>query len=187
MRKLPDIIAEQNREDPRDLRSRSDARKERRREEDHLAGLARRLVDASERVLSSLELPEPVADAVRDGRRIDSAIALKRQIRVIRAALRDADASAIEKRLEHRVAPDGQAARAARAAEQWCRRLTDEGDAALQELLSACPGADRQHLRQLARQARAAAPAKQARAQAALRHGVRAALAAGTAAMEESS
>ena len=38
--------------------------------------------------------------------------------------------------------------------EEWRDRLTDEGDEALAELLKRFPSADRQHLRQLARQAK---------------------------------
>lgn len=43
-------------------------------------------------------------------------------------------------------------------AERWRTRLLAEGDAALNELVAEVPGVDRQHLRQLLRQARAEPP-----------------------------
>jgi hypothetical protein len=46
MRKLKDILEEQNRPDDRDLRSRGDMRREQRQAEERLADLAERLASA---------------------------------------------------------------------------------------------------------------------------------------------
>ena len=154
MRKLTDILAEAEREDPRDLRSRSDARRERKAAEAHLVALARSLVSLSGRRLLTLDLPELVLDAVQDARRIASAIARERQLRLIRQRLREADHEAIAARLDAMLRPDGRPSPGARKARRWVERLLAEGDTALDELCSLDPSADRQRLRTLARAAR---------------------------------
>ena len=101
MRKLKDILREQAKadQDDRDLRSRTDARRERKQAEAALADLARRLVELTERRLAGLELPEPLLDAVREARAIRSARARDRAIRVVRRELREGDAESVEEQL----------------------------------------------------------------------------------------
>src|SRR5262245_38306080 len=106
MRKLADVIKEQNREDPRDLRSRSDAKRERKSSEERLARLAALLVDQSEKTLAGLDLPEAVLDSVLDAQKIQSAIARNRQLRVVRQTLRKQDADGIQARLESVLRPE---------------------------------------------------------------------------------
>ena len=86
-------------DDGQDLRSRTDERRERRAIENTLLSLAKDLVAMSRKRLDRLELPEGVLDAVNDARAIRSAAALNRQLRVVRAALRDADYEAIQLRV----------------------------------------------------------------------------------------
>lgn len=102
MRKLSDILAEQARaqQDDRDLRSRSDARRERKQSEAALAALARELVDATDRQLAKLALPEPLRDAVAEARAIRSPAARARALRVVRKALRGGDPEAVEAQLD---------------------------------------------------------------------------------------
>jgi ribosome-associated protein len=104
MRKLKDILREQAKadRDDRDLHSRTDARRERKRSEAALADLARRLVGLTERQLSALALPEPLLDAVREARAIRSARARDRATRVVRRELRQGDAESIEEQLRVR-------------------------------------------------------------------------------------
>jgi ribosome-associated protein len=177
MRKLADVLAEQAREDDRDLRSRGDARRERRAEETRLAELASRLVATSDKVLASLDLPEEALDAVRDAQKITSTVAQNRQLRVVRRTLREADSEGIRLRLEQRISPSRHGNTARRAATRWCERLIEEGDAALQELVDAFPGVDRQRTRHLLRQATVATNAERAaKARAALLEALQAAL-----------
>ena len=86
MRKLHEIAADQD----EDLTSRSDIKRARKVKEEALARLAKELVGLGERTLAKLELPEDVLDPVVDAQRIQSPIALERQLRVVRRALRDA-------------------------------------------------------------------------------------------------
>jgi ribosome-associated protein len=134
--------------------SRADKKRSRRVQEDELARLARDLVAQNERRLEQLALPDSVLDAVLDARRIASAPARNRQLRMVRAALREGDWATIRVRLAALVAhgslgsPD--AAVGAEAA-HWVTRLLGEGSAALDSLLSAYPNADRTRIRQLVR------------------------------------
>ncbi len=101
MRKLSDLLAERRRadEDDRDLRSRSDARRERKQREADLAELADALVEISGRQLEALELSPELADAVLEARSIRSPVAKKRALRLIRRELRGGDAASVQARL----------------------------------------------------------------------------------------
>jgi ribosomal 50S subunit-associated protein YjgA (DUF615 family) len=101
MRSLKSIKAERAKAelDDRDPRSRSDARDERLAHADRLMTLAKTLCEIPEKTLRNLELPELVADAVGNGRLIDSPNAFKRQLKLIRKELGDTDYEAIEDRL----------------------------------------------------------------------------------------
>jgi ribosome-associated protein len=141
------------------LVSRSDLRRANRELEDTLARLSSELVELRPRLLEKLELPEEVLDTVLDTQAIASHAARNRQLRLVRAALRDADWSLIRARLDtllkHGSIPasldEGSDSGRARAAE-WVARLVGEGTPALDELLASSPSADRVHLRNLIRQ-----------------------------------
>lgn len=102
MRSLKSIKAERAKAelDDRDPRSRSDARDERLAHSDRLMTLAKTLCEMPEKQLSRLELTELVAEAVASGRLIDSPNAFKRQLKLIRKELGDADYEAIERQLD---------------------------------------------------------------------------------------
>jgi ribosome-associated protein len=159
MRTLADIERERLRAeaDDRDLRSRTDARYERVREETALKELAQALVELKGKQLQRLELPEDVHEAVRFAQSITSVIAFQRQIRLIRQHLRRIGRAPIEARLEAMregrlestnapVEPEGDP-----RLRLWLERIQNEGDAALEALFSEHPGADRQALRQQVR------------------------------------
>ena len=71
--------------------SRTDRRRERKRNEAELVGLARDLVLAPERWLQRLALSESVLDAVLETRRIQSPPARNRALRRVRQVLRNDD------------------------------------------------------------------------------------------------
>ena len=144
-------------DDPRDLRSRTDERRERKTSEERLMTLAESLVDLTDRSLQKLTLPEEVYDAVQNARAISSATARNRALRTLRAALRVVDSEQIQKQLASS-AP----ARAPSAAARWCERLITGGDAALAEFLEVYPDADRQQIRNLSRNAARASEADKA-------------------------
>ena len=101
-RKLTDILAERAKAeaDDRDLRSRTDARLERKHSEADLADLAQAVVSVSDRQLALLELPEALLDAVLEARAIRSPRARDRALRVVRRELRAGDSAAVRARLE---------------------------------------------------------------------------------------
>ncbi len=146
------------------LRSRSDARRERMATEDILARLAKDIVTLSTRRLEQLELPEGVLEAVLVTRKITSAPARNRQLRVVRGALRDTNWGAIRRRMEELLergvisAPLLGEAQAESAGQQahWVARLMGGGSGALEEFIKERESADRKHLRQLIRNAQRA-------------------------------
>ncbi len=87
------------------LRSRSDARTERKRAEDELMTLAADLVELNDRSLGRLDLPELVLRTVQDARAIKAMAARNRAMRLVRAALRDSDLALIRKRFRQMVDP----------------------------------------------------------------------------------
>ena len=93
---------------------------------------------------------------MRRTRATTSHIARKRQTQFLAKQMRKLDADAIEA-IRTALGTDRDKAHRETAAmhrvETWRERLITEGDEALAELLSLRPGADRQHLRQLARNA----------------------------------
>ena len=143
------------------LVSRTDKKRARRVQEDALERLAQELVQLSDGRLEQLELSDPVVDAVQAWRRITSPAAKNRQLRLVRAALRDEDWAVIRTRVSHLVVhgtlperapgPEGSSAGDSAQEARWVVRLLGEGSIALEALISSCPQADRAHLRQLIR------------------------------------
>jgi ribosome-associated protein len=97
VRNLTDVLAAQRKrdEDDRDLRSRSDARRERKQREAAWVDLGEALVNLSVRQLEQLALPEGLRDAVLEARRITSPAARMRALRLVRRELRDGDEAVI--------------------------------------------------------------------------------------------
>src|SRR5687768_189249 len=74
-----------------DLTSRTDRRKERLAREEQLLRLSELLVGLSEQASARLELPEDVLAPIADARRVRSAAAQNRALRLVRSALRNLD------------------------------------------------------------------------------------------------
>ncbi|MDF9391347.1 MULTISPECIES: ribosome biogenesis factor YjgA [Methylococcus] len=124
------------------------------RESAELLELGRELLLLPQEGLDRLALPEPVAEAVRLGRRIDAHGALKRQIKYIGKLLRQIDAGPIRDVLDAMKSDSTAAARRQHLIERWRDRLIAEGDQAVDALMGEFPGADRQLFRKLVRGAR---------------------------------
>ena len=133
------------------------SRSQRRREALDVLALASRLVEQNEADLARLPLSDELRALVRESQRITQQIARKRQLAFLAKNLRREDTELLET-LRHALEHDKADARRETAAlhrvEAWRERLIDEGDSALAELISTHPTADRQHLRQLARNAK---------------------------------
>ncbi|MEM9696983.1 MAG: DUF615 domain-containing protein, partial [Myxococcota bacterium] len=82
-----------------DLRSRTDARKERKASEDRLADLAEALVGLTRKQLLRLELDEVLFGAIEEAQRMPNPRARARQLRVVRRSLRDGPVDRLEEEL----------------------------------------------------------------------------------------
>ena len=119
--------------------------------------LCEQLVGMSAAQLGRLPIPEQVLPHLRDAQRITSHIARKRQIAFLAKQMRKLDEDALDA-IRDALSKDGEAARRETAAMHRLEALRDallgeDGDAAMTDLLAAHPGADRQQLRQLVRNA----------------------------------
>lgn len=116
--------------------------------------LAEKLVALTAAQLSRLPIPESLMPHIKDAQRITSHIAHKRQLQYLAKQMRREDDETLEA-IHDALDEGGEMARREVAqlhqAERWRERLLAEGDAALAELLSNYPQADRQQLRQLVR------------------------------------
>lgn len=82
-----------------DLRSRTDARKERLATEEGLMKLSEKLVSCGDAVLAKLDLPDDALDAIRGAQRVRPGAARNRALRLVRSTLRDADFEVIRQKL----------------------------------------------------------------------------------------
>ena len=135
---------------------RGDSRSQQRREALEVLALGEQLVALTDAQLAKLPIPEHLLPHILDTRRITSHIAHKRQLAYLAKQMRREDDETLEA-IRDALDEKGDAARRETAAmhrvEAWRERLLDEGDAALGALLDEHPTADRQHLRQLVRNA----------------------------------
>ena len=152
MRKLIEVATDPAAEVDEDLTSRTDLRNDRKRSEAAWAEFAKTLVTISERLLLRLELPEVVLRVVQDTRRITSATAKARALRLVRQELRGQDLPALRERLEDLSHPN--ARKASSPADDWRKRLMDGGEADLAAFVEQYPRGDRQRLRTMVRNAR---------------------------------
>jgi len=177
VRKPIEVSPDPNAEEDEDLTSRTDLRAERKRSEAAWMEFAKTLITISERHLLRLELSEEVLRVVQDTRKISSPGARSRALRLVRQELRGLDLGLLRERLEDLSHPN--ARRASTPADEWRRRLLDGGEADLAAFLERYARADRQQLRTLLRNARAAGPASKNKALGALTQALREALSAG--------
>ena len=126
---------------------------QRKKEMHALQALGAALVELGEAQLDALELPEELAQAVREAKRIRSHEGRRRQMQYIGRLMREIDAVPIRARLD---ALSGQSAAAAarhRRLEALRERLIGD-DGALTDYVASHAGADLQELRTLIRNAR---------------------------------
>jgi len=143
--------------DASDEQLREPSRSQRRREALDVLKLAQQLAGLSDAQLKSVPLSEDLLDETRRARAVTQQIAHKRQVQFLAKQMRkldDEELGAIRAALEN----DRELARREAAGlhriEGWRQRLIEDGDEALGELIAQYPHADRQLLRQLARNAR---------------------------------
>lgn len=132
------------------------SRSQQRRDALEVLALGEQLATLSDGQLAKLPIPDALLPHILETRRITSHVARKRQLAFLAKQMRREDDETLEA-IRDALDAGGEAARRETAelhrVEAWRERLLEEGDAALGELLDAHPHADRQHLRQLARNA----------------------------------
>ncbi|MGH8173510.1 MAG: ribosome biogenesis factor YjgA [Rhodanobacteraceae bacterium] len=134
------------------------SRSQQRREALAIFELAEALAALSESQLAHVPLDDTLREEVRRTRVVTSHIARKRQTQFLAKQLRklgEEELDPIRAALEHDRTQAHHDTAELHRLEAWRDRLIAEGDAALDDLLALHPAADRQHLRQLARNARA--------------------------------
>ncbi len=118
--------------------------------------LGEALVALSAERLAAFDLPEDLRTAVRLARKARAHGARRRQIQYIGTLLRRMDTAPLKNALDNIRRGDIEKAREFRRLEAWRDALQHGDEETVEEILAACPGADRQRLRQLARNARRA-------------------------------
>ncbi len=124
------------------------------REAHALQALGEALVGLPQRQLDGIPLDPALREAVLDCRAMHQRGARKRQLQYIGKLMRGIDPEPIRRALAALQAQGRRETQRLHLLEQWRERLIAEGDAALGEALQAFPGAERQPLRQLVRNAR---------------------------------
>lgn len=128
-----------------------------------LQKLGEELVELKPSVLEKFPLSEDLAEAIKDAQRFKNE-AKRRQLQYIGKVMRNEDPEPIQAALDKVRNKHSQATAELHKLEQLRDRIVEDGDTAISEVIEAHPEADRQRLRQLARQAnkekKAGKPAK---------------------------
>lgn len=119
---------------------------------DALQKLGEELVGLKPSVLDKFPLSEDLAQAIKDAQRFKNE-AKRRQLQYIGKVMRNVDPEPIQAALDKVRNKHSQATAELHKLEQLRDRVVAEGDAAISDVMDMYPEADRQRLRQLARQA----------------------------------
>ncbi|WP_434027625.1 ribosome biogenesis factor YjgA [[Pseudomonas] boreopolis] len=132
------------------------SRGQKRREALEVLALGEKLVALTPAQLARLPIPEDLLPHIAEAKRITSHIAHKRQLAYLAKQMRREDdevLEAIRDALDANSETSRREVAVMHRIEAWRERLIEEGDTALAALLDEYPAADRQHLRQLVRNA----------------------------------
>jgi len=133
------------------------SRGELRREALGVLEIAGKLIEQNESRILQMPMSEELIALTLESKKITAQIARKRQMQFLAKKLRREDDEvlvAIRAALDFDKNLSRQETASLHRVEAWRDRLIAEGDVALAELLNEYPEADRQHLRQLARNAK---------------------------------
>ncbi len=121
------------------------------REMHALEKLGERLIGLKTQQWEQLNFSRTMIDALEESRRIKSHNAMRRHIRRLAKLLKNEDAEQVEQLFSRMDDDHLQDTHHFHRLERWRERLLQGDDEVLNELLSLCPDADRQHMRQLIR------------------------------------
>jgi ribosome-associated protein len=119
-----------------------------------LLDIGKELTALSESQLAKIPLPDNILEAVQFSHSLKSNGAKKRHLQYLGKIIREVDPEPIKAALQKIKFALKENTRQFHKLEQWRDDLIVTGDAALQKLLELYPDADRQHLRQLIRNAK---------------------------------
>jgi len=114
--------------------------------------LGKELIEMPASALKKVPLTENMRQAVRDGQRFQRG-AYQRQLRRIASLMAHEDVDAIQAEIARQKQPSKQQTAEFHQLEQWRDRLISGDDKLLTELIDQFPVIDRQHIRQLVRNA----------------------------------
>ncbi|MFY2509774.1 ribosome biogenesis factor YjgA [Vibrio pectenicida] len=139
------------------------SKSELKRDMEELQKLGEELINLKPSVLEKFPLSDELAEAIKDAQRFKNE-ARRRQLQYIGKLMRFEDPEPLQAALDKVRNKHSQATAALHKLEQLRDRIIAEGDDAIADVIELYPLADRQHLRQLARQAvkekKASKPAK---------------------------
>ncbi|MCF7504553.1 MULTISPECIES: ribosome biogenesis factor YjgA [Vibrio] len=119
---------------------------------DALQKLGEELVELKPSILDKFPLSEDLAQAIKDAQRFKNE-AKRRQLQYIGKVMRNVDPEPIQAALDKIRNKHSQATVELHKLELLRDRIVEKGDAAISDVMETYPEADRQRLRQLARQA----------------------------------
>lgn len=128
------------------------SKSELKREMERLQAVGNRLLELSAEKLREFPLEESLLLALLESQRLKSHEAKRRQLQYIGRLMRDADVEAIEKALDFNDPSSEVHLQLTVLCERWRAELIEDPDA-VARFFDAFPQADRQHLRQLVRNA----------------------------------
>lgn len=114
--------------------------------------LGQELIKMPDSALKKVPLSDGMREAIKDGKRFQRG-ALQRQLRRIASLMQEEDVDAIQLELARQKQPSKQQTAEFHQLEQWRDRLIAGDDALLTDLIDQFPVIDRQHIRQLVRNA----------------------------------
>lgn len=129
------------------------SKSEMKRDMEQLQKLGEELVELTPNALSKIPLDDDMLAAIADAKRFKNE-ARRRQLQLIGKLMRQLDVEPIQTALDKLRNKHSQVTVMMKKLEQKRDNLIENGDAALTELLTEYPDADRQRLRQLIRQAK---------------------------------
>lgn len=129
------------------------SKSQRKREAHDAQKLGENLLQLDPNSLKTIDLPDDLSKALDDARSIKKNSALKRQLQYIGKIMRRIDIEPILVEYNKIINHYGKDIKQLHRLEKWRDRLIAEGDKALEDLVQEAADTDRQHVRQLIRQA----------------------------------
>ena len=130
------------------------SKSQRKREMTALQELGEELIALPASKLAKIPMPENLEEAIKEARTLKSHEAIRRQAQRIGKLMREIDPNEIKQALQKLKMGHAKETEHFHDVEEWREKLITKGDSALSQLMAVYPTLDRQHLRQLARNAK---------------------------------